>query len=693
MEFLSPLFWIGALAVSIPVLLHLVRREESRSTVFASLMFLRRIPQKDRRRQRIRYWFLLLLRCLGLLLLIAAFSRPVATGDWVSHVNPLVGRSTVILIDRSLSMSAGSRWSRALQAASTKIESLGEGDEAMIVQFGLNGEVLSPWESDRRRLKAVLDAQVRPSFEATSYLEGLRLAAEQFRQARNPDKEIYLITDLQRSGINAQPGWRVPAEIGLEIKDVGDESSNLYVENMGLERTIFSDTYPHAVAVRVKASGRNETAGRALLYLEDQLQSSQSFQLDPAGTASLQFKPFQVKEGTTRGRVVIQPGDALAADNTFYFVVERGTPGKVLLLSPEGKSAFYLEKALSSGSNLPFEIEPRASLGSLRLEPATIPVLILDDTPRPPAVQTLKNYVERGGGIVVALGSRARPQAYAGAWQTLMGAKLVERSFVKSDDRPFVSITDVHWEHPIFSVFQDAYRSGIVSGQFYGYWRLQPLDGTRVLARFSSGDPALLERDLGSGRILVFPSSLDPVWNDFPLRSVYLPFWYQAVHYASRALARSAFSRVSQVLAPEQWGRLSPQQDSDASGWDLLDPQGKHVLGLDQKRPQVIPLLRPGFYEVRRQKQSDWVAVDPPASESDLSRLEPDEVQAVFGHPDRQAPGSTRAAAIQSQEKRQSLWWIFLVGAAVIFALEPLIADRTFRKARLAAATGLGKSP
>ena len=63
MSFLAPLLLLGVAALAVPILIHLVERERGQAIRFPSLMFLHKIPYKSLRRQRIRNWLLLLLRC------------------------------------------------------------------------------------------------------------------------------------------------------------------------------------------------------------------------------------------------------------------------------------------------------------------------------------------------------------------------------------------------------------------------------------------------------------------------------------------------------------------------------------------------------------------------------------------------------------------------------------------------------
>ena len=85
MTFLAPLFLLATVAIGVPIYLHLVQREKIKRTPFASLMFVAKIPIKELHKRRLTHLFLLFLRCLGLILLVMAFGRPVITALWLNH--------------------------------------------------------------------------------------------------------------------------------------------------------------------------------------------------------------------------------------------------------------------------------------------------------------------------------------------------------------------------------------------------------------------------------------------------------------------------------------------------------------------------------------------------------------------------------------------------------------------------------
>jgi hypothetical protein len=73
LSWINPLYLSGLLLLAIPLLLHLAQKQNLDGLRFPSLMFLKRIPRRERRRLVLRDRLLLLLRCL---MLAASRSTP-----------------------------------------------------------------------------------------------------------------------------------------------------------------------------------------------------------------------------------------------------------------------------------------------------------------------------------------------------------------------------------------------------------------------------------------------------------------------------------------------------------------------------------------------------------------------------------------------------------------------------------------
>src|SRR5437762_8750062 len=112
MSFLNPYLLFGGLALAIPVLIHLVRREKSEIIPFSTLMFLLRVPKRAIRQQKIKNLLLMALRLLLLALLVGSFARPYMTQNAAQTASTSNNRAVVLLLDNSYSMRYGDTFSR-----------------------------------------------------------------------------------------------------------------------------------------------------------------------------------------------------------------------------------------------------------------------------------------------------------------------------------------------------------------------------------------------------------------------------------------------------------------------------------------------------------------------------------------------------------------------------------------------------
>jgi hypothetical protein len=493
-----------------------------------------------------------------------------------------------------------------------------------------------------------------PSFEGTSYSEGLRIAGQQLEDAQNRFREIFIVTDLQSVGLDLHnlTDIAIQPDTEIVIKDVADESSNLFIEQVRLQRQVFQETYPHSVVVRVSSSGSlsSATSGQLLLYLEDELIDRKGFALAEGGphTVTVDFAPFPVPATSARGKIVLETTDELASDDNFFFVLQREDPFTIKLVADQAASTLYFENALSSGTNLPFSVRQGGRENDAL-------VLVLNDLSRP-VPSELKDAIQKNRGVIFALGSRIEPTVYNRDLDDYLPVQITERKFARSQGSSFVSITETSPEHPIFRPFRELQENPFSSIQFYGYWHLEPKEGSTVLARFNTGEPALVEGRIGDSRIMVFATSLDRVWSDFPLRNAYVPFWQQIVQYVGQWKLEPASMNVGEALSVIAWSdRLSPGQSRK---WDLLDPQGMRLLGLDEDRPDFVHLQSPGYYELRRERKTDWIAVNTDRTESDISRLSKEELLSAFKNKlNGKEPQEVAASPLtSSNENGEALW-------------------------------------
>src|SRR6202035_5472134 len=146
MGLLAPWFLAGAVAVGLPIYLHLLRRHRSTPLPFSSLMFFERRTQSSIKHRRLRYLLLFALRTLLVVLIVLAFAHPYVRQSVIASRRQ--GEITVLAIDNSLSMRAGGRMQQAKQAAKSVVGGLRVGQRAQVLAFGSRVQVMSEVTDD-----------------------------------------------------------------------------------------------------------------------------------------------------------------------------------------------------------------------------------------------------------------------------------------------------------------------------------------------------------------------------------------------------------------------------------------------------------------------------------------------------------------------------------------------------------------
>jgi hypothetical protein len=690
MSFLTPLFFLALGAMAVPVLIHLTQKERKSVVEFPSLMFLRKIPYESVQRRRLRDILLLMLRLAALVLIVAAFARPFLRG---SELSAAAGgaRDIVVLVDRSYSMGYGDTWTRAQRAVEQALAGATPADRISVVAFADVAEVLVRSTPDRSRaIAAVTSAQPGPG--STRFGPALKLASSLIAESLLPRKEIIVVSDFQRAGWLPDDTLRVPG--GTQITPVvveGASGLNLAVTPVALLRA--RDGGQERITVTANVLNRSgEAATNVPIHLEVDGRAVQDLQISaaPHSSASVSFAPLTITSANTRASVRIgNPGqavDALERDNVFHFVATPAAPVPVLLVSQgRAEQNLYLSRALAIGEQPRFDTSLQApdALAGDAMNRARL--IILNDVPiSEAAAARLVAFVEGGGGLLIAAGPRASWPGSRADWLPASIGQVVDRT----RGAP-ARLSGMDYGHAVFEPFR-APRSGDFStSRFYSYRALGGAKGATVLARFDTGEPALIERTAGRGRIVLFASTLDLAWNDLALKPMFLPFVHQLGRHLSGFKEQPAWLTIGQVLdvdaAEIAAGATSGATARAAAGRTVLAPGG-------QRRDlaagsSALELGEQGFYEIRGSGRDAGpvivAASNVSIAESDLTRMDPKELVAAVTGGD--PTGSTSGADVlpdEAQELAQRVWWYLLFAGILLLIAETVLAHRLTRATR-----------
>jgi hypothetical protein len=689
MSFLAPLFFAGLVALAVPILVHLTHKERKDVVVFPSLMFLTKIPYQAVRRQRIRHWLLFALRCLALILLALAFARPfLPSAATAAPVRGVGARELVILLDRSYSMSYGDRWTRAVDAARRAITGLSGDDRASLVLFDGTATAATEPTADQAILGAALEA-AKPGAGITRYEPAFRLAQRVLVESELPRREVLVISDFQRVGWDGRDSPALPAGTTIERVDLSAATtSNIAVTAVDFRRDYAEDRERVAITARlVNRSAEARPRQSVSLELNGRAVETKQVDLAPNAAATVDFAPAPLPSGTTRG-VVRSADDALVRDNAFFFAISRGQALSVLVIDHREGGAprsLYVERALGIGSQPNFRVTTKR-LGSVTASDLVDRSLVLindSDLPGGELGRRLVEYVNNGGGLLVALGDRSAPRerpAYAAELLPATADAPIDRTTDRGGTLGYIDRS-----HPIFEVFS-APRSGDFSTpRFFRYRSVTPGPGDEQLARFDDGHIALLERKVGRGRVIVFTSSFDGIWNDLPLQPVFLPVAHQLAKYAAAYADERPWSVVGQVANLPGIFRDSAGQAGTASEVEYVAvaPSGERTRLAGTTR-RTVELTEQGFYEMQRVGSRGGprvVAVNVDLAESDLTAVEP---QLLTGAMVAGAAADTTAGAEASTpvdiERRQGFWWYLLAAVLLLLVAETMLSNQLSRR-------------
>ncbi|MET0502869.1 MAG: BatA and WFA domain-containing protein, partial [Candidatus Binatia bacterium] len=198
--FLHPIYLVGLLAASLPILIHLLNRRKLKRIRFPAVRFILLSQKRISRSYRLRHWLLLALRTLAVLFLALLLANPIfQTGAGLFAGGGPV--SLVIVLDNSLSMTwsaDGNGFKQAKEAARLLINALDDGDRAVIIPTNFAGKEAFRLKGEKEVLFKELE-RIEIGDGTANFSAALTKAYELLNEPAG-QKEIRLITDMGLTG-------------------------------------------------------------------------------------------------------------------------------------------------------------------------------------------------------------------------------------------------------------------------------------------------------------------------------------------------------------------------------------------------------------------------------------------------------------------------------------------------------------
>ena len=537
--FAQPLFLLGGLALAVPVVLHLLRRQVAVNVVFPSIRFILkgRLPKTGRR--RLRDILLLMLRLALFALIVLAFARP----RWQSQAPAAAEKArpgaVIFVVDASASMAGWGSFQHARARVDRWLQERPRISAGLVVSTDKVISSVSPTR-DHDAVRAALEAS------RASPLEGRHGPALRRAIAMLPEErpsQIVILSDFQAFGWGPADMPQLPPDVRLDLIDVNPEpDANAGIVSARVRR-LPADT------VQVRAAVRNfhhAPLDRTITLDAGDSIRTKDVRLPPARQTVV---TLTVKDPSARG-VLSLDSDSYGYDDNYHVWLGDVPPVKLLAVVPfeaepeKQNELFFVRKALgvrTEYATRAYTVETVDAEFFFALDLSSVDgVLLLGAAGhfQEPGFEKLADYV-RGGGTAFCTPGRNAGQQFLGLRRhRLFTAEFNGITGSHATAEGFVGIASVAEDSLLARVFVEPDESDLFLFPIRRHARLQLHPPARAILTADTGTPILARQDSGRGALYVCAVELSPEWSDWPMTTSFLPVLREP--FAPEHLSRSA---------------------------------------------------------------------------------------------------------------------------------------------------------
>lgn len=675
----------GSAAVVIPLAIHFFHRKTYDEVDWAAMQFLDVGPESKRRR-RLDNLVLLLLRCGIISLLAFALAAPTVSQTTLPRIFADGPKDLIVLVDNSASMSAATI-DRVKEWAGRLLTNGRSADRLAV--YAVRRElipVVPAWSSDSARVIGQLNS-IPAAAGSADWPSAVASAAALFDDPSR-DRHIVILSDCQRYGLaddSAQSRWSLavpPSENPLRIwivpvSDAGPKSPVLAFEPITTANGLVLAN--RDITFRTRISSGNEPLPKSVAIEWDGRSAGETpVASDGSIAVRRRFPPGS--------HVLTLSKDAIRQHLAFQVVPS--VPTLIVDGDPktDGHRIHYLQTALSPAkettSGFTVRLISRDRFGSETLKQN------LSGTDTPPRILALTNvatltaaqnqaverFLQAGNSVFVALGA----ECLAANWNTLAGRggqgwlparldRIVEWPNTKLTPLPAASA------HPMLASFRES--GGLQSIQFAKFWKLDPTasPGSSVACSLSSGDPFLIERCVGRGRVILSAVPFDRTWgSSFPTSPDFVRLSHELMFSLAENRIVEGNPPVGSTLA------FTPDPIEPPSGVTVHSPQAVPRLISASTWPLLfVDTSMPGVYRFTTASgRTTFFALQDDLRERDRTQISESDRETItaavpglrfISQPD-EIRSETRTVA--GTTRRMEIGWLVMLGVLTLLVSE-----------------------
>jgi hypothetical protein len=673
----APAMLWGLVGVSIPVLIHLLSRRRATTIDWGAMQFLD-LGRRARRKFRITELLLMAGRMALLGLVALAVARPfLAPKGGGSGAAEAAGggsadepRDVVLILDGSESTArvAGGTTARARAIAWARsfVKDLPAGSGVAVLDARDRVRpIVEPPSFDKAKVDAAL-ADAPPPRGSSDLPAAVGEAFRILEGTKNTAKDVILLTDGQR--LAWRPGdtarWDLLRDLHKEMKarksiapglwaltfapTAEPEGADGAVGTPELARGLVPAGLPITVSATLSNAGPGSLSRDAELLVDGVPVPDSRRPVGPipkGGKTTLEFRATIAVPGSHLLTVRLDPGDdPLATNDEASRPVEVAEALPVLLVDGEPGGAEplsgevdFLRAALAPSDDATPAVRATVvrpdDFTAERLKGQRVLVLANVESLDAGRSAAVADFLANGGGVLVAPGDQVDPRSYndrlyrdGDGW---LPAELGELKGSPRGREPAAHPDPPTFNGPSLAPFGRGEAPPLGRATLFAYRVIEPASQppAAVVARLDTGDPWLVERPAGRGRVALLSAPLDAEGGTLPVNPDFVPLVHTLVFHLADP------SASAEPLRPGGSIRLDL---ADAPGSlravPVRLPDGREARAevlRDGGRAQVRfeGTTDPGVYRVETPDAPAYVLVESDDRESEPARLEPAEAE------------------------------------------------------------------
>lgn len=549
MNWLNPLLLLGALFGTVPIIIHLLNKTKYKVEPFGAMMFLVASIKARARRIKIQQLILLIMRVLFFVFLAMALARPVILPKFGTSGNQPV--SNVLLIDDSFSMHQGEGenqvFSKAKKSALRIIQRMSNADNMQIIIAGQKPKPLFPrFSYDKEFLKKTIE-NLKPGHGTTDVVRAMEEALWSLDNSNLPVRRIYFLTDGQKTGWSPKKveRWerlkkhieslKIPVACYIFNHEAGEKVENIAPVRIFSQSPVV-DTFRETKFI-VEVANYSEKLQKTQIEfkVDGEIVDDRDLSLG-SGVSTVHFDYLFKKPGSHYVSVKVGEDD-LEVDNTLLKAVHVMKRIPVLIFegnsssNPWDSSAKFAKMTLDA-SGLPGEdalfdvtLKNQIDMDSFNAESLDqFKSIILADVSSISEYFAfmMEKFVNSGGGLLIVTGKNTIPAELTrlGNMTKLMPADVLKKKVY--EEKYFHPKFPAGGSATILEIFDLKSTQILTAVKVKEFWEVKPGKQASIIATFIN-DPFLVQKKLGKGTVMLWTTSLNADWTNFPFTPDYLP--------------------------------------------------------------------------------------------------------------------------------------------------------------------------